>query len=67
MNVSRKADGIIQTQSRAPTAQVQSVGYESQAAINELKDGVNSVKQNIAALGSRFIFILQYFHNYDLI
>lgn len=52
--MSRKADSIIQSQQRAPTAQVQSVGYESQAAINELRDGMNSLKQNLAAIGQRY-------------
>lgn len=48
-DVQVKADNIISNQARAPTAQVQSVGYDMVSLVNELRDGINSVKRDAAA------------------
>lgn len=55
-DVQSKADNIISNQARAPTAQVQSVGYDMVSIVNELRDGINSLKRdsgvNAQKLGS---------------
>lgn len=43
-----KLDTILNNQVRQPTAQVQSVGYDTQSLISEMRDGLNHVKQNYA-------------------
>lgn len=43
-----KLDTILNNQARQPTAQVQSVGYDTQSLISEMRDGLNHVKQNYA-------------------
>lgn len=43
-------DIIINNQAKQPTAQVQSVGYDTQSIISEMRDGLNHVKQNYAQL-----------------
>lgn len=45
-----KMDVIINNQAKQPTAQVQSVGYDTQSIISEMRDGLNHVKQNYAQL-----------------
>lgn len=41
-----RVDTVINNQARQPTAQVQSVGYDMQSLISEMRDGLNHVKQN---------------------
>lgn len=43
-------DVIINNQIKQPTAQVQSVGYDTQSIISEMRDGLNHVKQNYAQI-----------------
>lgn len=43
-------DVIINNQVKQPTAQVQSVGYDTQSIMSEMRDGLNHVKQNYAQL-----------------
>lgn len=45
-----KMDVIMNNQAKQPTAQVQSVGYDTQSIISEMRDGLNHVKQNYAQL-----------------
>ncbi|XP_046420528.1 protein ERGIC-53 [Neodiprion fabricii] len=45
--VHSKADTILNNQARGPTAQVQPIGYDYQALISEMKDGLNRVKRDI--------------------
>lgn len=46
--VSSKAETIINHQLRAPTAQVQPIGYDYQSLISEMRDGLNTIKRDIA-------------------
>lgn len=48
-----RADTIINNQARAPTAQVQAVGYDTQALVAELRDHLNQVKQGQVQLQQR--------------
>lgn len=48
-----KEEAILQNQARQPTAQVQQTGYDVQSLIVEMRDGLNQVKQGIAAVGSK--------------
>ncbi|XP_046683141.1 LOW QUALITY PROTEIN: protein ERGIC-53 [Homalodisca vitripennis] len=50
-----KSDNIISNQARAPTAQVQSVGYDMVSLVNELRDGINSVKRDAAATAQKLV------------
>ncbi|XP_012257383.2 protein ERGIC-53 [Athalia rosae] len=45
--VHSKADTILNNQARAPTAQVQPMGYDYQSLISEMRDGLNTVKRDI--------------------
>ncbi|XP_043281127.1 protein ERGIC-53 [Venturia canescens] len=55
--VHSKADTIINNQLRAPTAQVQPIGYDYQSLISEMRDGLNTLKRDVtqtnAKLGSQ--------------
>lgn len=53
VEVQAKSDNIIQNQARAPTAQVQSVGYDMVSLVNELRDGLNSVKRDAAVTAQK--------------
>lgn len=46
-------DNIQINQKNAPTAQIQSSGYDVQTLIVEMRDGMNQVKQGIAHVGQR--------------
>ncbi|KAK9711045.1 Legume-like lectin family [Popillia japonica] len=46
LELKTRADTIINNQAKQPTAQVQAVGYDTQSLISELRDGMNSLKQN---------------------
>lgn len=48
MELKQRADTIINNQAKQPTAQVQSIGYDTQSLISEMRDGLNHVKQNFA-------------------
>lgn len=53
VEVQTKSDNIINNQARAPTAQVQSVGYDMVSLVNELRDGMNTVKRDAAATAQK--------------
>lgn len=46
-------DNIQINQKNAPTAQIQSSGYDVQTLIVEMRDGMNQVKQGISHVGQR--------------
>lgn len=48
MELKQRADTILNNQAKQPTAQVQSIGYDTQSLISEMRDGLNHVKQNFA-------------------
>ncbi|KAJ3647722.1 hypothetical protein Zmor_019584 [Zophobas morio] len=48
-----RSDTIINNQAKQPTAQVQSVGYDTQSLISEMRDGLNHVKQNVAQVAQK--------------
>lgn len=55
-DVQSRTDKIIQNQSRQPTAQIQgNGGYDVQSMIVEMRDGLNQVKQGIAAVGQKYV------------
>jgi mannose-binding lectin 1 len=51
--VHARSDSILQNQARQPTAQVQSMGYDMASLINEMRDGLNTVKRDVAAASQR--------------
>jgi mannose-binding lectin 1 len=51
--VHSRSDSILQNQARQPTAQVQSVGYDMASVISEMRDGLNTVKRDVAAASQR--------------
>ncbi|KAJ4443884.1 hypothetical protein ANN_05671 [Periplaneta americana] len=51
--VHSRSDSILQNQARQPTAQVQSVGYDMASLISEMRDGLNTVKRDVAAASQR--------------
>lgn len=53
LDVKARADTIINNQAKQPTAQVQSVGYDTQSLISEMRDGMNQVKTNIAQFSQK--------------
>ncbi|XP_051170674.1 protein ERGIC-53 [Leptopilina boulardi] len=44
--INSKADGIMNHQARAPTAQVQPMGYDYHSLISEMRDGLNELKRD---------------------
>ncbi|XP_066589182.1 protein ERGIC-53 [Prorops nasuta] len=48
-----KADSILSHISRAPTAQVQPMGYDYQSLISEMRDGLNSLKRDMNQVNTR--------------
>lgn len=48
-------DNIQINQKNAPTAQIQSSGYDVQTLIVEMRDGMNQVKQGISHVGQRWV------------
>ncbi|CAH0552175.1 unnamed protein product [Brassicogethes aeneus] len=50
LELKTRADAILSNQAKAPTAQVQAMGYDTQALISELRDGLNQVKQGTAQI-----------------
>lgn len=53
LDLKQRADTIINNQAKQPTAQVQSIGYDTQSLISEMRDGLNHVKQNFAQLNQK--------------
>jgi len=51
--VHARSDSILQNQARQPTAQVQSMGYDMASLISEMRDGLNTVKRDVAAASQR--------------
>ncbi|PNF41175.1 hypothetical protein B7P43_G01436 [Cryptotermes secundus] len=51
--VHARSDSILQNQARQPTAQVQSVGYDMASLVSEMRDGLNTVKRDVAAASQR--------------
>jgi len=51
--VNVRSDSILQNQARQPTAQVQSMGYDMASLISEMRDGLNTVKRDVAAASQR--------------
>ncbi|KAK4884644.1 hypothetical protein RN001_000915 [Aquatica leii] len=49
----RRTETVINNQAKQPTAQVQSVGYDMQSLVSEMRDGLNSVKQNVAQVSQK--------------
>ncbi|XP_037956410.1 protein ERGIC-53 [Teleopsis dalmanni] len=52
-DIQGRTDTIIQAQQRAPTAQIQTAGYDIQSIIAEMRDGMNQVKQGVAQFGQK--------------
>jgi len=50
IELKQRADAILNNQAKAPTAQVQSVGYDSQSLLSEMRDGLNNVKQQYSTM-----------------
>ncbi|KRT85772.1 hypothetical protein AMK59_761, partial [Oryctes borbonicus] len=48
LELKTRTDTIINNQAKQPTAQVQSVGYDTQSLVSEMRDGLNNLKQNYA-------------------
>ncbi|XP_032666479.1 protein ERGIC-53 [Odontomachus brunneus] len=46
-DVHSKAESILNHQTRAPTAQVQPMGYDYQSLITEMRDGLNTLKKQM--------------------
>jgi mannose-binding lectin 1 len=53
LELKTRADTIINNQAKQPTAQVQSLGYDTQSLISEMRDGLNHVKQNVAQVAQK--------------
>ncbi|KAG7189018.1 hypothetical protein KM043_008611 [Ampulex compressa] len=51
--VHSKADTILTQQARAPTAQVQPMGYDYQSLVSEMRDGLNSLKKDIGLANAK--------------
>ncbi|XP_011258114.1 protein ERGIC-53 [Camponotus floridanus] len=47
-----KTDSILNNQARAPTAQVQPMGYDHQSLMAEIRDGLNTLKKDSKITGS---------------
>ncbi|CAL7950199.1 unnamed protein product [Xylocopa violacea] len=52
-DVYSKADTIISNQARAPTAQVQPMGYDYHSLISEMRDGLNTLKRDIGQMNTK--------------
>lgn len=53
LELKQRADTIINNQAKQPTAQVQSIGFDTQSLISEMRDGLNQVKQNFAQFSQK--------------
>lgn len=54
-DINVRTDNIQINQKNAPTAQIQSTGYDVQSLITEMRDGMNQVKQGISHVGQRLV------------
>lgn len=54
-DINVRTDNIQINQKNAPTAQIQSTGYDVQTLIAEMRDGMNQVKQGISHVGQRLV------------
>ncbi|SPP85426.1 protein ERGIC-53 [Drosophila guanche] len=52
-DINVRTDNIQTNQKHAPTAQIQSTGYDVQTLIAEMRDGMNQVKQGISHVGQK--------------
>ncbi|KAF5270230.1 hypothetical protein FQA39_LY08444 [Lamprigera yunnana] len=52
-DLQRRTETVINNQAKQPTAQVQSVGYDMQSLVSEMRDGLNHVKQNFAQVSQK--------------
>lgn len=48
VEVHRKTDSVLNNQIKQPTAQVQSIGYDSSALVRELQEGFNAVRRDVS-------------------
>ncbi|XP_076635310.1 lectin, mannose binding protein ergic53 [Colletes latitarsis] len=48
-----KTDTILNNQARAPTAQVQQMGYDYHSLISEMQDGINTLKREIGQANTK--------------
>lgn len=48
-----KTDTVLNNQARAPTAQVQPMGYDYQSLISEMRDGLNVLKRDMAQTSAK--------------
>ncbi|KAL1501520.1 hypothetical protein ABEB36_006826 [Hypothenemus hampei] len=53
LEVKQRVDTVINNQARAPTAQVQPVGYDTQSLVSEMRDGLNSLKVGMSQVASQ--------------
>lgn len=51
--VKARTDAVLQNQAKQPTAQIHSAGYDVQSMMTEMRDGMNQVKQGIAAVSHK--------------
>lgn len=51
--VKSRTDAVLQNQAKQPTAQIHSAGYDVQSMMTEMRDGMNQVKQGIAAVSHK--------------
>ncbi|XP_076241591.1 lectin, mannose binding protein ergic53 [Calliopsis andreniformis] len=48
-----KTDTILNNQARAPTAQVQQMGYDYHSLVSEMRDGLNTLKRDIGQISTK--------------
>lgn len=51
--IQARTDAVLQNQAKQPTAQIHSAGYDVQSIMTEMRDGMNQVKQGIAAVSHK--------------
>lgn len=51
--IQARTDAVLQNQAKQPTAQIHSGGYDVQSIMIEMRDGMNQVKQGIAAVSHK--------------
>ncbi|KAH1006628.1 hypothetical protein HUJ05_007342 [Dendroctonus ponderosae] len=52
LEIKQRIDTVINNQAKAPTAQVHAVGFDTQSLVNEVRDGLNQVKVNVAQVSA---------------
>ncbi|KAG5891661.1 hypothetical protein JTB14_020079 [Gonioctena quinquepunctata] len=53
LDIKQRADTILNNQAKQPTAQVQSIGYDTQSLVSEMRDGLNHVKQSLVQMAGQ--------------